>query len=56
MLIYCRAPLPPDSCLFDKYCGKKASDYDVPHATSVSDDQVYPCWAFQVREMECPSS
>ena len=43
MLIYCRAPLPPDSCLFDKYHGKKASDYDVPHATSVSDDQVYPC-------------
>ena len=26
MLIYCRAPLPPDSCLYDKYCGKKASD------------------------------
>ena len=43
MLIYCRAPLPPDSCLFDKYRGKKTSDYDVPHATSVSDDWVYPC-------------
>ena len=39
MLIHCRAPLPPDSCLFDKYHGKKASDYDVPHATSVCDDQ-----------------
>ena len=43
MLICCRALLPPDSCLFDKYCGKRAGDYDVPHATSISDDQVYPC-------------
>ena len=43
MLIHCRAPLPPDSHQFDKYHGKKVSDYDVPHATSVSDDQVYPC-------------
>ena len=43
MLIYCRAPLLPDSCLFDKYNGKKVSGYDVPHATSVRDDQVYPC-------------
>ena len=43
MLIQCRAPLPPGSCLFDKYCGKKASDYDVPHTTSVCDDRVYPC-------------
>ena len=43
MLTHCRAPLPPDSHLFDKYHGKKASDYNVPHATSVSDDQVYPC-------------
>ena len=34
----CRAPLPPDNCLFDKYCGKRAGDYDVPHATSISDD------------------
>ena len=43
MFIYCRAPLSPDSHLFDKYCRKKASDYDTPHATSVFDDQVYPC-------------
>ena len=43
MLICCRALLPPDSCLFDKYHGKKASDYDIPHATSVSDNWVYPC-------------
>ena len=43
MLIYCRAPLSPDSQLFDKYRGKKASDYDTPGATSVRDDQVYPC-------------
>ena len=43
MLIYCRTPLSPDSHLFDKYHGKKASDYDVSHATSVSHDQVYPC-------------
>ena len=38
MLIYCRAPLFPDSHLFDKYHGKKASGYDVPHATSAGDD------------------
>ena len=38
MLIHCRAPLLPDSHLFDKYHGKKTSDYDVPHATSVHDD------------------
>ena len=43
MSIYCRAPLLPDSCLFNKYHGKKASSYDVPHATSVCDDWVYPC-------------
>ena len=43
MLIYCRAPLLLDSHLFDKYHRKKASGYDVPHATSVCDDQVYPC-------------
>ena len=43
MLIYCRAPLLPDSHLFDKYCGKKASGYDVPRATSVCNDWVYPC-------------
>ena len=40
MLIHCRASLLPDSCLFDKYHRKKASDYDVPCATSVHDDQV----------------
>ena len=38
MLIHCRAPLSPSSHLFDKYHGKKASDYDVPCATSVCDD------------------
>ena len=43
MLIYCRAPLSPDSHLFDKYHRKKASSYDDPHATSVHDDRVYPC-------------
>ena len=43
MLIHYRAPLLPSSHLFDKYHGKKASNYDVPHATSVCDDQVYPC-------------
>ena len=43
MLIHCRAPLSPDSHLFDKYHRKKASDYDVPHTTSVHDDRVYPC-------------
>ena len=43
MLICCRAPLSPNSCLFDKYPGKRADDYDVPHATSISDDRVYPC-------------
>ena len=43
MLIYCRAPLSPDNHLFDKYHGKKVSGYDIPHATSVRDDRVYPC-------------
>ena len=43
MLIYCRAPLLPDSHLFDKYHRKKASSYDVPCATSVCGDRVYPC-------------
>ena len=40
---YCRTPLSPDSCLPDKYCGKRTDDYDIPCATSISDDQVYPC-------------
>ena len=31
VLIYCRALLSPDSCLFDKYHGKRANNYDVPH-------------------------
>ena len=35
---YYRAPLSPNSCLPDKYCGKRTDDYDVPHATSISDD------------------
>ena len=39
----CRTPLSPDSCLPDKCYGKRTNDYDVPHATSISDDQVYPC-------------
>ena len=43
ILICCRAPLSPDSCLFDKYHGKRTDNYDVPHATSASDDQVFLC-------------
>ena len=43
MLICCRALLSPDSCLLDKYCGKRTNHYDVPHATSVSDDWVFLC-------------
>ena len=38
MLIYCRAPLLPDSCLFDKHHRKKTSSYDIPHVMSVCDD------------------
>ena len=34
---------PPNSCLFDKYHEKRANDYDVPHARSINDDQVFPC-------------
>ena len=40
MLIYCRAPLIWQSSI---WYGKKASAYDTPCATSVHDDQVYPC-------------
>ena len=36
MLVHCRAPLPPDSRLFDKYHGKKASDYDVSSCNKCS--------------------
>ena len=43
MLVYCRAPLSPESHLFHTYHGKKTSGYDVPHASSVRDDRVYPC-------------
>ena len=61
VLICCRALLPPDitcnSCLFDKYHGKKAGDYDVPCATSISDDQVYPCSGlFKLERWKCLSS
>ena len=43
VLICCRALLSPDSCLLDKYCGKRTNHYDVPCATSVSDDWVFMC-------------
>ena len=32
-----------DDYLSDKCGAKRAVDYDVPHASSISDDQVYPC-------------
>ena len=40
---YCRAPFQLDNYPFDKCGAKRAVDYDVPHASSISDDQVYPC-------------
>ena len=39
----CRAPFQLDGYLSNKCCEKRADGYDVPHATSISDDQVYPC-------------
>ena len=40
---YCRAPSQLDEHLTDKCCEKKTFAYDVPHSTSISDNQVYPC-------------
>ena len=39
----CRALFQLDSYLSDKCCEKRGNDYDVPHATSISDDWVHPC-------------
>ena len=44
ILICCRALLSPESHLPDKHYRKRINDYDVPCATSISDDQVYSCW------------
>ena len=40
---YCRAPFQLDNYLSDKCGTKKAIDYDVPHTSSINDDQVYSC-------------
>ena len=40
---YCRAPFQLNDYPSDKYNVKKAVDYDVPHASSINDDRVYPC-------------
>ena len=40
---YCRAPFQLDNYPSDKCGAKRAVDYDVPHASSISDDRVYPC-------------
>ena len=40
---YCRAPFQLDDYPSDKCGAKRAVDYDVPHASSISDDQVYSC-------------
>ena len=53
ILICCRTLLSPDSCLPDKHYGKRTNDYDVPHATSISDDQVYPCCGLLELEKWC---
>ena len=43
---YCRAPFQPKDYPSDKCSVKKAVDYDVPHASSINDDRVYPCCGF----------
>ena len=41
---YCRALFQLDDYPSNNKCDmKKAVDYDVPHASSINDDQVYPC-------------
>ena len=41
---YCRAPLQFNNYPSDSKCDmKKVVDYDVPHASSINDDQVFPC-------------
>ena len=40
---YCSAPFQLNNHPSNKYNVKKAVDYDVPHASSINDDQVYPC-------------
>ena len=54
---YCRAPFQLDDYLSDECGAKRAVDYDVPHASSISDDQVYLCCGLlELEKMECPSS
>ena len=40
---YCRAPFQLDDYPSDKCDVKRAADYDVPQASSINDDRVYPC-------------
>ena len=40
---YCRAPFQLNNYPSDKCGTKRAVDYDVPHASSINDDRVYPC-------------
>ena len=40
---YCRAPFQLNDYPSDKCGVKRAVDYNVPHASSISNDQVYPC-------------
>ena len=57
MLIYCRASLPPDSHLFDKYCWKEGQWLWYPLCNKCQWWLSLPMLqAFQVREMKCPSS
>ena len=40
---HCRAPFQSNDYPSDKHNVKKAVDYDIPHASSINDDQVYLC-------------
>ena len=40
---YCRAPFQLNDYPSDKCDVKRAADYDVPHASIINDDWVYPC-------------
>ena len=43
---YCRAPFQLNDYPSDEHNVKKVVDYDVPHVSSINDDQVYPCCGF----------
>ena len=43
VIFYCRAPFQFNDYPSDKHDVEKVVDYDVPSASNIKDDQVYPC-------------